>query len=64
MSMSMWRVMWIDAAGEGRFVDLKARNQGHAIWMVAIGEDSGSTQFADIRAIDENEYPLVIHGDG
>lgn len=55
MAERIYRVLWIDAAGEGRFNTVRSASIGHAVWQVARDADSQSTQFEDYQIIDEGE---------
>jgi hypothetical protein len=43
-----WRVLWTDAAGEGRFTTVEAATEAEAAWSVAITTESTLAKFEDI----------------
>ena len=47
----VYRVLWMDAAGEGRFTDQDVPSVGEAIWKTAIGTDSNIAQFLGVIAV-------------
>lgn len=49
-----FRVLWTDAAGQGRWTDVDAASYGAAAWDVAIAADSKSATFEDIDRIEAN----------
>ena len=51
MSDSEFRVLWIDAAGEGRFTSVKAGTLAEAAWKVAIAAESTLAVFVDVEKI-------------
>ena len=52
--MPRYRVMWIDAAGEGRFTTVEAKSPAAAAWQVAISADGQLAAFEDIEQIKES----------
>jgi hypothetical protein len=51
--MSTWRVLWIDAAGDGRWTDVNALSTSDAAWKTAIATESREAVFIECRAIDQ-----------
>jgi len=49
-----FRVLWIDAAGEGRFTSIEATSSEAAAWQVAIEADS---MLATFEAIERTDAP-------
>jgi hypothetical protein len=47
-----FRVLWIDAAGEGRFTTVEATSSEAAAWQVAIDSESKSATFEAIERTD------------
>ena len=47
-----FRVLWIDAAGEGRFTTVEAASSEAAAWQVAIDADSKAAAFEAIERTD------------
>jgi hypothetical protein len=41
-ALNTYRILWVDAAGEGRFTDLQATSEGAAAWTAATDATSSS----------------------
>lgn len=43
-----YRILWKDAAGEGRFGDFEAENEAEAAWKAAQEADSQAAEFVEL----------------
>jgi hypothetical protein len=50
-----FRVLWIDAAGEGRFTTVDATGPAPAAWKVAQLADSSSASFEAIQQAEDDD---------
>ena len=53
--MTLYRVLWIDAAGMGRFTTVDASSSEAAAWQVAIDAESTEAVFEEISQIGEGK---------
>jgi hypothetical protein len=58
-----YRIMYKDAAGEGRYQDIEANSLAHGIWTLAIAIGSQSAELVDTMALPdkENSYRVPVH---
>lgn len=47
--MNWYRILWLDAAGDGRWTDVEARGPAEAAWKVAQGRRNQVAQFEGIQ---------------
>jgi hypothetical protein len=55
-----FRVLWTDAASEGRFTDIEALSVGEAIWKAAIGTESTAASFMGVISISKTGNPRLL----
>lgn len=55
--MNVWRILYSDAAGEGRFIDLSGYTRDQAVWFACQRVDSPLAELVDVREVDEARMP-------
>lgn len=53
--MNRYRVLWIDAAGEGRFTTVDAKDLAHAAWKVATSTESTIAELEDVQLVKDDQ---------
>jgi hypothetical protein len=60
--VSTFRVLWRDAASEGRFEDIQADSEGEAAFIVAVRAGSSHIEFAGVLNIDAPAVQVLLRG--
>jgi len=53
--VNLWRVLWIDSNGDGRFSTVKAATKEAAAWEVCRNENDPSNMLEAVQAIDQEK---------